>query len=199
MAIDFVSTESRKLSDAASLRVEWLTEFFNGSYLNLGIIIAGLGLVLIWVLLEKTTLGFEMKAVGFNRHASEFSGMRVKKNIITSMLISGGLAGAGGMALYCGYALNLQIGVLPTQGFDGIAISLLGKNSPIGVFFAAIFLGALHSGKGFMNAMTEIPTQIGDTIIATIIYFASTSVLVERMIRHFKSRKQAIIKEDSAE
>jgi simple sugar transport system permease protein len=74
------------------------------------------------------------------------------------------------------------MGILPNQGFDGIAVALLGANSPVGVLFAALFFGILHSGKGFMNAMTQIPPQIGDTIIAIILYFAATSVLIERFL-----------------
>jgi simple sugar transport system permease protein len=97
-----------------------------------------------------------------------------------SMAIAGALAGLGGATFYVGFASNMQIGVLPAQGFDGIAVALLGANSPWGVFAAALFFGLLHTGKGFMNAMTAIPPEIADTIIATIIYFAATSVLIER-------------------
>ena len=86
----------------------------------------------------------------------------------------------GGTAFCVGYASNMQIGVLPSQGFDGLAVALLGANSPWGVFLAAIFFGVLHSGKGFMNAMTHVPPEIADSIIATIIYFAATSNLIER-------------------
>ena len=70
---------------------------------------------------------------------------------------------------------------MPAAGMDGIAVSLLGANSPLGVVLAALFFGILHSGKGFMSAMTNIPPEIGDTIIATIIYFAATSVLFTRL------------------
>lgn len=84
----------------------------------------------------------------------------------------------------------MQIGVLPSQGFDGIAVSLLGVNSPWGVFFASIFFGLLHSGKGFMNAMTMIPPEIADTIIATIIYFAATSILIDKVWERWRRKKQ---------
>ena len=77
----------------------------------------------------------------------------------------------------------MQIGILPSQGFDGIAVALLGANNPIGVFFSAIFFGILYSGTGFMNAMIEIPPEIADTIIAIIIYFAATSVLIDRNVK----------------
>ena len=67
-------------------------------------------------------------------------------------------------------------------------MALLGANSPVGVLISALFFGLLHSGKGFMNAMTEIPPQIGDTIIATIIYFAATSVLIEKNLDKIRRR-----------
>ena len=145
-------------------------------------------MAVITIILDKTILGFELKAAGFNRHASEYAGMKVQRNIVLSMTIAGALAGLGGATLYLGYATNMQIGVLPMQGFDGIAVSLLGANTPVGVLGAAVFFGLLHSGKGFMNAMTEIPPQIGDTIIATIIYFAATSVLIEKNLDRIRRR-----------
>lgn len=184
----YLETESRKIPEAASLKVQWLTELFNGSYINLGLLLAVIAVFITAVILNKTILGFELKAAGFNRHAAEYSGMNVNRNIVLSMVISGALAGLGGATLYVGYASNIQIGVLPMQGFDGIAVALLGSNAPIGVLLAALFFGILHSGKGFMNAMTEIPPEIGDTIIATIIYFSATSILIERILARIKKR-----------
>jgi len=183
---EFMETESRRIPDIASLRVPWLTDLFHDSFINLGILMAVIVVLLIWVILNKTVLGYELKAAGFNRYAAEYAGMAVNRNIVLSMTIAGALAGLGGMALYAGYAVNIQIGILPNQGFDGIAVALLGANSPFGVLFAALFFGILHSGKGFMNAMTQIPPQIGDTIIAIILYFAATSVLIERFLDRIK-------------
>ena len=77
---------------------------------------------------------------------------------------------------------------MPSQGFDGIAVALLGANTPVGVVGAALFFGVLQSGKGFMNAMTDIPPEIGDTIIASIIYFAATSVLIRNLIERARRR-----------
>ena len=183
---EFMETESRRIPEIGSLRVPWLSELFDGSFINLGIFLAAIVVMVIWVILNKTVIGYELKAAGFNRHAAEYAGMKVNRNIVLSMTIAGGLAGLGGMAMYAGYAVNIQIGILPTQGFDGIAVALLGANSPIGVLFSALFFGILHSGKGFMNAMTDIPPQIGDTIIAIILYFAATSVLIERLLDRIK-------------
>ncbi len=184
----YLETESRKIPDAASLKVEWLTDLFGGSYINLGLFLAIVSVIVIAFIIDRTTFGYELKAVGFNRHASEYAGIKANRSIIISMMIAGALAGLGGATFYVGYASNIQIGVLPTQGFDGIAVSLLGGNSPWGVFGAALFFGMLHSGKGFMNAMTRIPPEIADTIIATIIYFSATSILIERNWDKLKKR-----------
>lgn len=183
-------TESRNIPTAASLRTEWLSQLFDGSYINLGTFLALAAVLLSVFILQRTTLGFELKAVGFNRYAAECAGINAGRSIVLSMVIAGALAGLGGMTLYCGYATNLQIGVLPSQGIDGIAVALLGANSPWGVFAAALFFGLLYSGKGFMNAMTSIPPEIADTIIATIIYFAATSVLIEKGIECLRRRQR---------
>lgn len=185
----FLETESRLLPPGASLRVPWLTEMFGGSYINLGLFVAVIAVIVIAFIINRTTLGYELKAVGFNRHAAEYAGIAVNRNIILSMAISGGLAGLAGVAQYTGNAVNMQIGVMPSQGFDGIAVALLGANSPVGVMFAAIFFGILYSGRGFMNAMTDIPPEIADTIIAIIIYFAAASILIERLLRRFMKHR----------
>lgn len=183
-------TESRPLKDTALFKLDWLSDLFEGSYINLGIILAIVAIILIGFILNKTTLGYELKAVGFNRHAAEYAGIPVNKNIVLSMMIAGGLAGLAGAIEYAGNTNIIQIGVLPNQGFDGIAVSLLGANSPIGVLFAALFFGLLYTGSGFMSAMTEIPPEIANTIMATIIYFAATSIIIERLINKMKLKKK---------
>ncbi len=186
-----METESRLLPNSATLRSPWLSNLFGGSYINLGLLVAILAVLIIAFILNQTTFGYELKSVGYNRHAAEYGGISVNKNIIFSMMIAGGLAGLAGVVQYAGNANNIQIGVMPTQGFDGIAVSLLGANTPIGSLLAALFFGLLYSGRGFMNAMTEIPPEIADTIIATIIYFAATSVLVERLLDKILKSRQA--------
>lgn len=188
-----LETESASISAAAQLRIPWLTDLLNGSYLNFGIIIAIAAVIIIKFILDRTTLGYELKAVGFNRHASRFAGIKVNRSIILSMMIAGGLAGLAGLTYYTGYSINIQIGKLPSQGFDGIAVALLGATSPWGVFFSATFFGLLHAGKGFMSANTSVPPQISDTIIAIIIYFTATSLFIENIIkklRHMRADKK---------
>jgi general nucleoside transport system permease protein len=185
---EYLETESARIPEYASLKVAWLSKAFSGSFINLGLFVALACAVIIAVVLNKTTLGYELKAVGFNRHAAEFAGIDVPRKMATSLAISGGLAGLAGATYYVGYAVNMQIGILPSQGMDGIAVALLGANSPIGVVLAALFFGVLHSGKGFMSAMTSIPPEIGDTIIAVIIYFAATSVLFTKVWDSIRAR-----------
>jgi general nucleoside transport system permease protein len=190
---DYLETESKKLPDAATLREPMLSDLFDGSYINWGILIAVVAVVAVAFIINKTTLGYELKAVGFNRHAAEYAGIAVKRSIVLSMILSGGLAGLGGVAQYVGNASSIQIGILPSQGFDGIAVALLGANTPLGVLGAAVFFGLLYSGRGFMNAMTEIPPEIADSIIAIIIYFAATSILIERLYQKWKQRKHSAV------
>lgn len=182
-------TESKNIPAIASLKAEWLTKLFDGSYINLGLIIAIAAVILIWFILDKTVLGYELKAVGFNRDAAEYAGMSVNKNIISAMMIAGALSGLAGVAQYLGNASNIQIGIMPSQGFDGIAVSLLGANNPLGVLVSAIFFGLLYSGKGFMNVNTSIPPEIADTIIAIIIYFAAISAAVPMIVNKFKQKR----------
>ncbi len=186
---EFLETESRRLPDASTLRSSFLSDLFGGSYINLGIFIAIVAVIIIGFIINRTTLGYELKAVGFNRHAAEYAGISVNRGIITSMLIAGGLAGLAGVAQYAGNANSIQIGILPSQGFDGIAVALLGANAPIGVLLSAVFFGILYSGRGFMNAMTDIPPEIADSIIAIVIYFAATSIMIERLIRRFTKNR----------
>ncbi|KIL36936.1 sugar ABC transporter permease [Cohnella kolymensis] len=195
----YSETESAQLPEAASLKVPFLTEMFDGSFINLGLFVAVIIVLVVGFIINRTTFGYELKAVGHNRSAAEYAGIAVNRSIVFSMAISGGLAGLGGVALYAGNASNIQIGVLPSQGFDGIAVALLGANTPIGVFLSAMFFGLLYSGRGFMNAMTEIPPEIADSIIAIIIYFAATSILIERLIRWFIRRRRANTKASTSQ
>lgn len=194
-------TESKSIVEAASLKTKWLTDLFSGSYINLGIFIAVIAVIVIAFILNKTVLGYELKAVGFNKSAAEYAGMSVNRNIVVSMMIAGALSGLAGVAQYVGNASNMQIGVMPSQGFDGIAVSLLGANNPVGILISALFFGVLYSGKGFMNANTNIPPEIADTIIATIIYFAAISAAVPMIVNAIKHRKamaQAKMAENNA-
>jgi simple sugar transport system permease protein len=170
----------------SSLRVEALTKFFHGSSVNLGLLLAIIAVIIIWWILEKTTFGYELKSVGFNIHASKYAGMKVNRNMVLSMMISGALAGLAGATLYLGYEQNMRIGVLPSQGYDGIAVALLGLNQPFGVLLAALLFGFMNAGSLFMNSAAAVPNELVSIIVAIIIYFAATSLMLESWLNRIK-------------
>lgn len=182
-------TESANVAAKALLRTDWLSNIFGGSYVNLGLILALLTALLIWFVLEKTTFGYELKAVGFNPDAAKYAGMKVNRNIIYSMMIAGALAGLAGATYYLGYTSNIKMGVLPTQGFDGIAVSLLGLNGPLGVVLAALLFGFMNAGKLSMQIRSGVPNDLVPIIIATIIFFAATNEMIKIWLKRVGDRK----------
>ncbi|WP_105619311.1 ABC transporter permease [Vallitalea okinawensis] len=182
-------TESANVPANALLRTEWMTKLFDGSYVNLGLFLALITALIIWWVLDRTTFGYELKAVGFNPDAAQYSGMKVNRNIIYSMMISGALAGLAGATFYIGYASNIKIGVSPTQGFDGIAVALLGLNHPLGVVLAALLFGFMNAGKLSMQIATGVPNELVPIIIATIIFFAATNEMIKGWLKRIGNKK----------
>lgn len=173
------NTESKPIELTSSLRTEWLTKLFKGSYVNIGLFLAIICVLLVWWILEKTTFGYELKSVGFNINASKYAGMKVNRNMIFSMMIAGALAGLAGATYYIGYANNIKIGVLPSQGPDGIAVALLGLNNPFGVALSALLFGFMNAGRLFMQSSTSVPNELVPIIVAIIIFFAATSLMLQ--------------------
>ena len=190
-----ISVKSKPIPLEHTLRAEWLRNITGFSTLNYGFFIAIAMAVVVWFILKKTTLGFSLKAVGSNRFCAEYAGINVSGSIMISMAIAGVLSGLAGLTYYCGYSEIMEMGKMPNEGFDGIAVALLGNCSPLGVFFSAIFFGILKMGRGSLAA-TGIPTEIADTIIATVIYFTATNVLLsafwnERFRQSFEKKEEA--------
>ncbi|MDP4088586.1 MAG: ABC transporter permease [Bacillota bacterium] len=187
-------TESQVIRSTSSLRLSSLTGFFHGSNVNIGLFLALAAVILIWWLLEKTTFGYELKAVGFNIHASRYAGMKVSRNMILSMMIAGALAGLAGATFFLGYSENMKIGSLPSQGIDGIAVALLGLNTPVGVLLSAFLFGIMNAGSLFMTSATDVPNELVSIIVAIIIYFAATSLMLEtwlnRINKIFKRKER---------
>lgn len=172
------STESQVIRNTASLRANWMSSLFGGSYINAGLFVALACVIIVWWILQRTTFGYELKACGYNMYAAKYAGMSVDRNRVLSMMMAGALAGLAGAAYYIGYANNMKIGVLPSQGPDGIAVALLGLNSPIGVLLAALLLGFMTAGRLFMQSYSNVPNELVSIIISVIIYFAATSNMV---------------------
>jgi len=179
-----------RIPESASLSSEWLQSITDFSRMHYGIIIALFIALLMWFIMEKTTLGYEIKSVGFNPDASKYAGMNVKRNIILSMVISGsfaGLAGAmEGLGTF-GY-MSIQSG-FTNLGFDGIAVALIGANSPFGVIIAAILFGGLKVGALNMPTQAGVPNELVDIIIALIILFVASSYFIRWIILRFKKEE----------
>lgn len=171
-----------------------LDSLFSGSQVNGGIIIAILLAVLFYIIMEKTTLGYQLKACGSNRHAAKYAGIQDRRNIVLSMALAGSLAGAAG-ALY-GLSGNTEFfwstyQSLPAVGFTGIAVALLAVNNPIGVIFTGIFMSYLNINGQQLTALTAYNEYITDVIIAVIVYLAAFSLIIRTWLKKRNHRKPA--------
>lgn len=175
--------ESRNVAAAANIPKMGLDKLFPGSSVNGGIIIAVITVIIIYIVLNKTTFGYELKAVGFNRDASKYAGINEKKSIIMSMAIAGAIAGlAGGLLYLAGTGKHIEVkDVLAPEGFTGISVALLGLSHPIGVLFSGIFIAYLTAG-GFYLQLLNFSTEIIDIIVAIIIYFSAFALMVKLLI-----------------
>lgn len=149
----------------------------------LGFIFAILAAVIVWWVLYRTTLGYEIRTVGLNSSAAQYAGIRVARMIIMTMMISGFLAGLGGAVETLGIVGRFQPGFNAGLGFDGITVALLGKTSPFGVIPAAILLGAMRSGASQMQFSAGVAKEITDVITAFILFFVAADIIVKWLIR----------------
>ena len=180
-----------------------LDELFPGSQVNGGIIIAILIAILMYVIMTKTTLGYQLKACGSNRHAARYAGIKDKRNIVLSMAIAGGLAGAGAALYYLSgntefYWQTYQS--LPDAGFNGIPVALLAANNPIGVIFTGMFMSMLDVAGTQLTALTPFNEYITDVVIAVIVYLSAFSLVIKMLLNGRKKRKaaKAAVVEESA-
>lgn len=161
--------------------------------INTGIFIALVVVLLVYILFWKTTIGYEIRAVGLNPYAAEYGGIDIKKNMILAMVISGGIAGLGGSVYVSGIQHNaLQLAAFIGYGFDGIAVALLAKNHPVGIIFSAILFGALNTSS-IQLQLVNIPKQIVYLIQSIIIIFVAADYIY-RWIGE-KRKKEAMINE----
>ncbi|PSL42078.1 nucleoside ABC transporter membrane protein [Planomicrobium soli] len=177
---------------SASLRSEFFANLTDFSRLHYGILVAVVMVAIMWFVLDKTTLGFELKAVGFNHNASQYAGMNVNKNIILAMVISGAFAGLGGAMEALGTFQYVSAkGGFTGIGFDGIAVALLGMNTPLGVVFGAVLFGSLKYGALNMPNAAGIPIEIVEIVIAVIIFFVASGYVIRLLLQRAAIKKEA--------
>ena len=169
-----------------------LDKLFPGSQINGGILIAILLAILVYILLTRTTLGYELKACGSNRFAARYAGIHDKRNIVLSMAIAGALAGAAGSLYYLSgntefYWSTYQS--LPAAGFNGIPVALLAVSNPIGVIFSGIFMSMLDIAGLQLTNLTAYNEYITDVIIAVIVYLAAFSLVIKLWLSGKRRRR----------
>ncbi|MCH3909179.1 MAG: ABC transporter permease [Bacilli bacterium] len=186
LVTDGATTKVSNINPSAVLPT-WGLEAIDPNF-TIGFVIACILAIIVWLVLEKTNLGFEIKACGLNKDAAKYAGINEKKNIILAFTISGALAGIGG-ALYilmpaaANSGLDIKYSGIPSQGFDGISVALLANNNPIGCIFSALFIQYLtYSGTGLGSAFTH---KIPALIVGVIVYFASFVAFVRMMILRY--------------
>lgn len=187
---DTLRNQSLPIKATARIPKMGLDMIFPESSVNGGFFIAVIAVIIIYVILNKTTFGFELKAAGFNRDASKYAGMNEKRNIIAAMVIAGALAGlAGGLLYLAGSGKHIEIvDVLASEGFTGISVALLGLSSPIGVLFAGLFIAYITAG-GFYLQLFEFSTEIIDIIVAVIIYFSAFALIIKTFLGRLEKKK----------
>ena len=172
------------------------------SNINIGIILAILAAILIYIILEKTTFGFELKACGFNRDAAKYAGINEKKNIVFSMTICGALAGLGGAMTFLNDFGRVMTAThdLAQEGFTGISVAFLGLNHPIGIIFSGAFVAYIFAGGDRIQHL-GFTVELVQMVIAVIIYFCAFVLLVKTFLGKFgkkSSKEQSITIEDDA-
>lgn len=170
-----------------------MDKLFPDSQVNGGILIAILVAVIVYVVMNKTTLGYQLKACGANRHAARYAGIKDKRNIVLSMAIAGALAG-GGAALYWlsgnteFYWITYQ--ALPAIGFNGIPVALLALNHPVAVVFSGIFMAMLNIVGQQLTTLTAYNEYITDVVIAVIVYLSAFSLVIQMWLGRKKAKKE---------
>jgi len=162
---------------------------------SIGLFIAIAIAFVLWVILNKTTFGYELKACGMGRDASRYAGINEKRSIVLSMVIAGALSGLAGAVMYLAKSDGLHIDVvdvLSPQGFNGIPVALLGLSNPIGIIFSGIFIAHLEQGGYYLQKLNYMP-EIIDIIIGAIIYFSAFSLIfknaINALVRRIKGKR----------
>ena len=164
--------------------------FSNNEFVTIGVILSVIMAVLVWIVLDRTKFGYELKATGMNKHAAKYCGMREKRNIILTMMIAGALAGMGAGIFYLSGIEQwmVQQTSVPAMGFNGIAAAFLGGTNPIGAIFSSYFIQHITSGGTYVDK-TMYCTQISDLISAFIIYLCGFVLFFKMWLNRYLDKR----------
>ena len=175
--------------DTALLPLLW------GDYLHFGFIIALLAVFGVDYLINRTVLGYELRAVGHNQDAAEFAGINSKKNVAIALAISGGLSGLAGSTEILGtfdrFTANWSAGI----GWDGITVAVLGNNNPWGVLAGGIFFGALKAGGNTMHAIADVPIEMVKVIQGLVVLFVAAPRIISWLMERVNENKEEVMRD----
>jgi ABC-type uncharacterized transport system permease subunit len=157
-----------------------LARLIQGKRLHSGFLLAILSAVAIWVVMTKTVLGYEMRAVGHNPEAAKFAGVPVSRVLMQTALLSGGLAALAGFSEVSGLKGNLTLDLSPGYGYSGIVVAMLAMLNPLGVVAAAIFVAGIFVGADAMSRVAKVPSYIADVMVATSLLTMVAAILFSR-------------------
>ncbi len=179
------------LDSARLLLPESMLKALDCTGANWGFLLALAAAIGIWVIIEKTTLGYRLKAVGFNKEAARFGGINAEKSILTALGISGALAGVGGAVQVLGMGARIsQFAGQEGYGFEGITVALIAASNPIGCIFSGIFYGAMKYG-GSKLTIVGAPEEVIDIIMGCVIILIAISQVFKAIFIRLAKRKEA--------
>lgn len=175
--------ENWKNSDAGAevlSKHKWISDIMLKTDVNIGIIVAIIMAITIWILLYKSAKGYELRAVGLNKYAAEFAGINVNRNIIQAMIIAGALAGLAGALSITGVAPHKisTMAAFENNGFNGMSVALIAGSSPIGCIFAGLLFGGLLYGGQAVQSAIGAPSEIINIMMGTIVFFVALTKIV---------------------
>jgi simple sugar transport system permease protein len=186
------STASVDILESAHINTEAFRGILGNVRIHAGMLLALAAVIIIWVILNKTVLGYRLRAVGFNRNAAEYGGIYVGRSIALSMGISGLLSGVGGATQVLGVIYKVtQLAAQEGYGFDGISVSMIGGTNPIGALFAGLFYGGMKYGGSKLNIL-GVPSELVNVIFGIIIYSIAIMGAFRALVNFFKAKKSGV-------
>ncbi len=157
-----------------------LPRIFEGLRVHWGFALALISAFVVWIIQTRSTLGFEMRAVGLNKDAAAFAGIPVNRVLVKTALLSGGLAALGGFSEVAGLKGSLTLDLSPGYGYTGIIVAMLALLNPIGVIVAALFVAGIFVGADSMSRAADVPTYLADIMLATALLLVVLAIMLTR-------------------
>ena len=196
--VDPTSRQSKLISEASRLTLVGVRTETLKMDIPLAFPLAIVTGVFIKFFVDRTTMGYEIRAVGMSRKAAEYAGISVRSSMIKTLMISGALAGLAGVSYFCGYTGSIRPGVVPGMGFNAIAVALLGNSDAIGCIFASFLITVISKGSIYLSSQQGVDIEIADLITAVILIFASCGELIRRYVAKASAEMELVEKESEA-